>query len=235
MHAPQTIFPLWELPMLSIAGRAEKFPVHRIFCIGRNYAEHVREMGNDPSKDAPIFFSKPAVSLRPNGSRIPYPLATQNLHHEVELVVALEKGGQQIPVEEAQDYIFGYAVGVDLTRRDLQEIAKGKGQPWDASKGFDASAPCSELHEVAQIKHPTQGAIWLTVNGEVRQQGDLKQLVWSVPAVISALSQSFHLHAGDLIFTGTPAGVGPLEVGDQVEAAVEGVGLLRFEIVEEDV
>jgi fumarylpyruvate hydrolase len=150
----------------------------------------------------------------------------------VELVVALDKGGTKIPIEQAQNYIYGYAVGVDLTRRDLQEVAKAKGQPWDASKAFDDSAPCSELHEVAQIGHPSRGAIWLSVNGEMRQQGDLSQLIWNVPEIISALSQSFHLQAGDLIFTGTPSGVGPLEIGDQVEAVVEGISVLRFEIVD---
>ena len=231
MDTPPTIFPLWELPMLPIAGRAKRFPVHRIFCIGRNYAEHVREMGNDPA-GKPIFFTKPSSSLRHNGDQIPYPLATENFHHEVELVVALDKGGTKIPIEQAQNHIYGYAVGVDLTRRDLQEVAKAKGQPWDASKAFDDSAPCSELHEVAQIGHPSRGAIWLSINGEIRQQGDLNQLIWNVPETVSALSQSFHLQAGDLIFTGTPSGVGPLEIGDQVEAAVEGVSVLRFEIVD---
>jgi fumarylpyruvate hydrolase len=226
-----TIFPLWKLPMLPIAGRSERFPVHRIFCIGRNYAEHVREMGNDLTSK-PIFFTKPSVSLRHNGDQIPYPLATENFHHEVELVVALDKGGTNIPIEQAQDHIYGYAVGVDLTRRDLQEIAKTKGQPWDASKAFDDSAPCSELNEVAQIGHPSRGAIWLSVNGEMRQQGDLNQLIWNIPEIISTLSQSFHLQAGDVIFTGTPSGVGRLEVGDQVEAVIEGISVLRFEIVE---
>jgi fumarylpyruvate hydrolase len=217
--------------MLPVTGRAERFPVYRIFCVGQNYAEHVRELGQDPNEVPPIFFSKPSVCVQPEGAQIPYPLATKNLHYEVELVVALGTAGTHIAEADALEHVYGYAVGIDLTRRDLQHLAKTNGQPWDVAKGFDASAPCSAIHEAASTRHPTQGKIWLSVNGEVRQNGNLSNMIWKVPQIIATLSQQFHLRAGDLIFTGTPAGVGPLEVGDRIDAGIEGVGTLHCEIV----
>lgn len=208
-----------------------RFPVRRIFCVGRNYAAHAREMGSDPNREPPFFFAKPADALVVDGAETPFPPATTQLHHEVELVVALKEGGADIPPAEAWQKIFGYAVGLDLTRRDLQAAAKAKGHPWDMAKGFDFSAPLGLIHRAETIGHPQKGRISLTVNGEIRQDGDLTELIWSIPEVIASLSKLVRLAPGDLIFTGTPAGVGPLVQGDVLVGAVEGVGEARTRIV----
>ncbi len=216
--------------LLPVQGGEDSFPVRRVYCVGRNYAEHAREMGHDPEREPPFFFGKPQDSVVGGGGEIPYPPATVNLHHEVELVVALSRGGRNIPEAEALACVFGYAVGIDLTRRDLQAQAKEKGQPWEMAKGFDHSAPVSALAPVARLGHPAQGAIWLTVNGTERQRGDLAQMTWKVAEVIAHLSRFVALAPGDLIFTGTPAGVGPLGRGDQVRCGIEGLGELEVRI-----
>jgi len=225
------VIPVAPLPSVPVEGSGARFPVRRIYCVGRNYADHAREMGADPLREAPFFFAKPADALVPRGGEIDYPSATANLHHEVELVVALGKGGCDIPIGEALACVYGYAVGLDLTRRDLQARFKEKGQPWDMAKGFDHSAPISEILPAARIGHPRAGAIWLTVNGVDRQRGDLSQLSWSVAEVIAHLSAFVELAPGDLIFTGTPAGVGALLRGDHVRCGVEGVGELEIRVV----
>ncbi|HWM28297.1 MAG TPA: fumarylacetoacetate hydrolase family protein [Woeseiaceae bacterium] len=217
-------------PSLPVSGSNEVFPVRRIYCVGRNYAAHARESGGDPDREAPFYFMKPADALMPNDARVPYPPRTSNLHHEIELVVAIGRGGKDIPVEGAPAHIFGYAVGIDLTRRDLQTEAKNAGRPWDTAKGFDHSAPVSAIHTVAEVGHPASGRIWLEVNGEPRQDGDLEELIWSVPEAIAELSTLFALAPGDLIFTGTPAGVGPLVAGDIVRGGVEAVDEIRIAI-----
>lgn len=216
---------------LDIAGSTQVFPVHRIYCVGRNYADHVREMGSDPRSEPPVFFSKPADALVPPGADVRYPPRTQNLHHEIELVVALGRGGRDVPVGEAAALVYGYAVGNDLTRRDLQAAAKKAGQPWDTAKGFDDSAPVSALRPFDEIGHPTQARIWLEVNGVLRQQADIADMIWSVPEIIAELSAYVELRPGDLIFTGTPAGVGALVPGDRVRGGVDGVGILEHRVV----
>jgi len=216
-------FPVPDVPKVPIAGTDLAFAVRRIYCVGRNYREHTREMGFDPARDPPFFFAKPADAVVESGATIPYALATRNLHHEIELVVAIGKQGVNIPRETALDHVYGYAVGIDLTRRDLQLAARDKGRPWDVGKGFDQSAPLSGVHRAVDIGHPVSGAIWLDVNGTRRQQADVAELIWPVPDVIAFLSELFVLEPGDLIYTGTPAGVGPLEPGDRIRGAVEGV------------
>jgi fumarylpyruvate hydrolase len=218
-------------PTVEVAGSDARFPVHRIYCVGRNYAAHAREMGMDPEREPPFFFSKPADAIVPNGAAVPYPPCTANLHHEIELVVAIGEGGSNIPVENALAHVFGYAVGNDLTRRDLQFAAKEKGQPWDVSKGFDHSAPISAIGRVADVGHPERGAIWIEVNGERRQSADLAEMIWTVPEVIAELSMLFELRPGDLIFTGTPAGVGPVVPGDSLVGGIDGLDTLRTTIV----
>lgn len=218
-------------PTVAIQGRDVRFPVHRIYCVGRNYAAHAREMGNDPDREPPFFFSKPADAVVANGADVPYPPATSDLHHEVELVVALGSGGVDVRPADAEALIYGYAVGNDLTRRDLQAEAKKAGKPWDVAKGFDASAPLAALRPLADVGPLRSGAIWLTVNGEERQRGDLGDLIWSVSETIATLSTLFTLQPGDLIFTGTPAGVSALKRGDVVEAGIEGLETLRHRIV----
>ncbi len=207
------------------------FPLRRIFCVGQNYAEHAREMGGDPSRNPPFFFTKPTDAVVINGAEAAYPGRTENLHHEIELVVALGEGGAEIPVAEAESHIFGYAAGLDLTRRDLQAEAKKAGRPWDMAKGFDASAPIGLIHPAALTGHPRAGRIALTVNGEIRQQGDLKDMTWSVAEIISILSSYVALAPGDLIFTGTPAGVGSLRRGEVLRGAIDGVGEVETRIV----
>jgi len=219
--------PVATLPV--IAGKP--FPIRRIFCVGRNYADHAREMGSDPLREAPFFFMKPADAILSGSSMLPYPPATANLHHEVEMVVALGRGGANIPLAQATDCIFGYAVGLDMTRRDMQGIAKAKSQPWDMSKGFDHSAPISAITPRPASGLIARGRIELKVNGEVRQVGDLSDMIWSIPEVIHQLSQLVELQAGDLIFTGTPAGVGPVVRGDQLEATVAGLEPLLITVV----
>ena len=217
-------------PSVAIAGSDARFPVRRIFCVGRNYADHVREMGNDPKSEPPIFFTKPADAVVESGAVIPYPTVTSNFHHEVELVVAIGKGGAAIDAKDALSHVWGYAVGVDLTRRDLQNEAKKAGQPWDAAKGFDNSAPVGALTPVSQSGPMKSARIWLSVNGERRQNANLEEMIWSVPEIIATLSRTWDLRAGDLIFTGTPSGVGPLKSGDAVACGVEGLAELSFTI-----
>ena len=226
-------FPVPEVSSVPVANSDEQFPVRRIYCVGRNYAEHAREMGHDPQRESPFFFAKPADAIVANGATIQYPLATQNFHHEIELVVAIGREGVNIAPEVALEHVYGYAVGIDLTRRDLQLAARDKGRPWEAGKGFDASAPISAIRRASDIGHPSSGPIWLKVNGETRQSSDLAQLLWPVPDVIAQLSKLFTLVPGDLIFTGTPAGVGPLVPGDRVLGAIAGVGELSLEIASE--
>lgn len=222
-------FPPAAPPSVAVAAGDARFPVHRIYCVGRNYAEHVREMGAEPARDPPVFFMKPADAVVANGASIPYPQATTNLHHEIELVVALGSGGRDIEAGEALRHVYGYAAGNDLTRRDLQNAAKARGQPWDTSKGFDQSAPLAAIRPASE-GHVAKGRIWLAVNGALRQESDVAEMIWDVPHIIAALSRLYQLRAGDLIFTGTPAGVGALQPGDRVEGGVEGLELLRHTI-----
>nr|WP_322791079.1 fumarylacetoacetate hydrolase family protein [Aliiroseovarius halocynthiae] len=205
--------------------------MRRIFCVGQNYAAHAREMGANPDRELPFFFSKPADALVQDGASIPFPPGTSNLHHEVELVVAIGQGGANIAASEALEHVWGYAVGNDLTRRDIQATAKAAGRPWDMAKGFDRSAPCGALHPVKAVGHITQGAISLSVNGETRQSSDISDLIWPVADVIAYLSTLVELCAGDLIFTGTPENVGPLQPGDTCVGQIEGLGTIttRFE------
>jgi fumarylpyruvate hydrolase len=216
------LFQPLPIPTVEIAGRVERFPVHRIYCVGRNYAAHAREMGHD-QREPPFFFAKPADAIVANGATIPFPSRTTNLHHEVELVAALHSGGRNISASDAKRHVFGYAVGNDLTRRDLQSEARDKSRPWDTAKGFDRSAIVGPIHSIEKTGVLERGSIWLKVNGELRQQGDLAELIWSVPEIIAELSTYFELTAGDLIFTGTPAGVGPLKAGDRIECGIDGL------------
>ena len=215
-----SILPAVEVPTVSIAGSNQRFPVRRIYCVGQNYADHAREMGSDPQRHPPFFFGKPADAVVDSGRRLPFPSKTDDLHHEVELVVALARGGFGIQAGDAQSMIFGCAVGIDLTRRDLQAEAKKQGRPWDMAKGFDRSAPIGPLSPGVP---PAKGAIRLTVDGAVRQSGDLKDMIWSVADIIAALSEYVELAAGDLIFTGTPAGVGPILRGETVRGIIAGL------------
>jgi fumarylpyruvate hydrolase len=207
------------------------FPVRRVFCVGRNYAAHAREMGGDPNREPPFFFTKPADALVTDGADTNYPTATENLHHEMELVVAIGAGGAEIAVGDALGHVFGYAAGIDLTRRDLQDEAKAARRPWDMSKGFDQSGPIGEIAPASRIGHPASGWIALKVNGETRQLGDLADQIWPVPDIISTLSKLVRLAPGDLIFTGTPDGVGKLSRGDVLAGEIEGVGVVRTRIV----
>jgi fumarylpyruvate hydrolase len=214
---------------LPILGATARFPVRRVFCVGRNYGLHVKEMGGDPKDQPPLFFTKPADAVVGPGEPAPYPSATKELHHEIELVAALKAGGADLSPEAAGRLIFGYAAGVDLTRRDLQAAAKRDGQPWDTGKAFDASAPVGAIRPADQVGDLT-GAIGLKVNGEVRQDGRLSDMIWSVAEVIAEASKLWRLEPGDLIFTGTPNGVGPLNRGDQVLGEIEGVGEVAFTV-----
>jgi fumarylpyruvate hydrolase len=217
-------------PAVPIAGGDHWFPVHRIYCVGRNYAEHAREMGADPAREPPFFFCKPADALVLPGATAAYPPRTTNLHHEIELVIAIGRGGRDVSVADAPSLIYGYAVGNDLTRRDLQAHAKSKGQPWDVAKGFDDSAVIGPIQPAAVVGHPSTGRIWLEVNGTLRQQADISDLIWRIPEIVAELSTLFALQAGDLIYTGTPAGVGALRPGDRVEGGVDGVGTIAHSI-----
>ena len=218
------------VPSVAVADSERRFAVHRIYCVGLNYADHVREMGNDPERVPPIFFSKPADAVVGNGAAVPYPPRTTNFHYEIELVVAIGRAGRNVAQERALEHVFGYAAGNDLTRRDLQHAAKERGQPWDTAKGFDCSAPVAAIRP-ASHGHLNQGRIWLAVNGTLRQESDLKNMLWDVPHIIAELSTFFELRAGDLIFTGTPSGVGPVKPGDRLEGGIEGLELLRNTIV----
>jgi fumarylpyruvate hydrolase len=227
---PDYSMPPPAMPSVPVAASDQRFPVHRIYCVGLNYADHVREMGGGSRREPPIFFMKPADAVVANGAAIPYPSRTANFHHEIELVVAVGRGGRDIPEQRSLEYVFGYAAGNDLTRRDLQHAAKQRGQPWDAAKGFDRSAPVAAIRP-ARLGHVSRGRIWLGVNGELRQQSDVSEMLWGVPQIIAELSALFELAAGDLIFTGTPAGVGPLKPGDRLEGGIEGLEVLRNTIV----
>jgi fumarylpyruvate hydrolase len=217
-------------PSVAIVGSDSRFPVRRIFCVGRNYADHVREMGNDPKSEPPVFFTKPADAVVADGAAIPYPSITTNLHHEVELVIALGAGGSEIDQARAFECVLGYAVGVDLTRRDLQAAAKDAGGPWDAAKGFDNSAPIGALTPANAAGDPAAKTIRLSVNGAVRQNANTGEMIWTIPEMIAALSRTWALRPGDRIFTGTPSGVGPLVRGDAVLAEIDGLAPLRFTI-----
>ncbi len=225
------IFPPPAPASVAIANRSERFPVRRVFCVGRNYAAHAIEMGGDPNREPPFFFAKPADAVVDSGATIPYPPDTENLHHEAELVVAIGKGGRDISVDDAHEYVWGYAAGNDLTRRDLQQVAKETRRPWAMAKGFDHSAPIGPLHAVADVGHPARGAIKCLVNGEVRQDADLAELIWKVPEVVAFLSKTVTIAPGDLILTGTPAGVGPLKPGDTCVVQIEGLTEVSTSIV----
>ncbi|MEO5699441.1 MAG: fumarylacetoacetate hydrolase family protein [Casimicrobiaceae bacterium] len=227
-RTPAYVIEIGSVPSLAVEGSAARFPVGRIYCVGRNYAEHAREMGHDPDREPPFFFMKAANSIVASGSTIAYPVRTKDVHHEIEMVVAIAKGGRDIPVDTALEHVWGYGVGLDMTRRDLQGEAKKMGRPWEMGKSFDASAPVSALRPVSAVGHPAKGAIWLKVNGETRQQGDLAMQIWSVPEQINYLSNLLTLQPGDLIFSGTPAGVGSVQPGDELEGHVDGVGELTI-------
>ena len=215
-------------PSIAVEGSAQRFPVGRIYCVGRNYADHAREMGHDPDREPPFFFMKAPNSIVDHGATVDFPVGTKDVHHEIELVVAIDTGGKNIPVERALDHVWGYGVGLDMTRRDLQGEAKKLGRPWEMGKSFDESAPVSVLRPAAKIGHPAKGAIWVKVNGAVKQTGDLAMQIWSVPEQIAYLSNLITLQPGDLIFSGTPAGVGAVKSGDQLEGHIDGVGELSF-------
>ena len=217
--------PSVELP---VAGSEDSYAVRRIWCVGRNYAAHAREMGHDPDREPPFFFMKPADAIAMDGSSIAYPPATSDLHHEIELVVALAKGGSNIPEDQALDHVFGYTVGLDMTRRDLQGEAKTKGRPWDTGKGFNNSAPMGVLRTVADVGHPTDARISLKVNGDLRQEGTVNQMIWNVPETIAYLSGLFELQPGDMIMTGTPEGVAAVGPGDRLEGEVDGIATLSI-------
>lgn len=220
-----------EVPSLPVLGDSKRFPVNRIYCVGRNYADHAREMGHDPDREPPFFFMKPASAIVADDKPMAYPSLSKDVHHELEMVVALGKGGANIPSNQALDYVWGYGVGLDMTRRDLQGEAKKMGRPWDTGKAFDQSAPCSALVPASQCGHLSKGRIYLTVNGQVKQDGDLAMMIWNVPDTIAYLSTLFTLMPGDLIFSGTPAGVAAVQKGDVLEGHVVGLPTLRTTIV----
>lgn len=229
--ASEFVIPAPEVPSLGVRGTSARFPVHRIYCVGRNYAAHAVEMGHDPSREPPFFFQKNPDTLVASGGEFPYPDKSENVHYELELVVALASGGKDIAEADALGHVFGYAVGLDMTRRDLQGEAKKLGRPWDVGKAFDHSAPCTEIVPAEAIGHPHAGAVRLTVNGELRQHGDLNQMIWKVPEIIACLSGLFTLAPGDLIFSGTPAGVGATVRGDVLVGGVDGVAELEISVV----
>jgi len=224
------VIPIWNPPALPILGATDSFPVRRIFCVGRNYVEHQKEMGGD-GREQPFFFIKSAHALIPLGGDVHYPPKTSNLHYETEMVVAIGRQGRRIAAKDATGYVYGYAVGLDMTRRDLQQIGKDKGRPWDFGKDFDEAAPCSALAPAAKIGHPASGAIRLQVNGKERQKADLAEMIWSVPEQIEYLSHFYTIEPGDLIYSGTPAGVGPVQPDDELHASVDGVGELKVRII----
>ncbi len=221
------------VPSVAVSGEDARFAVRRIYCVGFNYAEHNREMGREPTREPPIFFSKPADAVLADGADLPYPPRTSNLHYEAELVVAIGVACRRIAATAALGHVYGYAVGNDFTRRDLQAAAKDKGRPGDTAKGFDHSAGIGPIHPAARIGHPRRGTIWLTVNGAERQRADLADMIWDVPGIIAELSTYFELRPGDLIYTGTPAGVGAVRPGDVVVAGIEDLGTLTNRVVAE--
>lgn len=227
-HTANFVIDLGPRPSLPVVGSELRFPVGRIYCVGRNYADHAREMGHDPDREPPLFFMKPANAIVQNDSTIAYPVGTSDCHHEIELVVAIGTGGSHIAADKALEHVWGYGVGLDMTRRDVQGQAKKMGRPWEMGKAFDESAPMTALVPAASIGHPAAGAIWLKINGETRQQGDLAMQIWNVQDQISYLSHLVTLQPGDLIMTGTPAGVGPVHKGDKLEGHIDGIGDLRI-------
>ncbi len=229
-----TVFPAWSIPTVPVAGTDAVFPVRHVYCVGRNYAEHAKEMGGDATKEPPFFFTKPADAVvpvvPPAAGSVAYPLATKNLHHEIELVVAIGGSGVKLSPERALDIVFGYGVGLDLTRRDLQNDMREKKRPWDIGKSFAAAAPIGVLHPVSAVGHPAAGLIWLDVNGARRQQGDLADMIWDVAHTLHFLSQYYELLPGDLVYTGTPSGVGAVVAGDRLEGGIDRLGTLAITI-----
>lgn len=223
------VVPAAPQPSLPVAGTQARFPVRRIYCVGRNYLAHVREMGHD-EKNPPFFFAKASDMIVEDGATVPYPLLTNNYHHEVELVVAIGKSGANIPVEKALDHVYGYAVGFDMTRRDVQQAAAKKGHPWEIGKSFDHSAPCGPIHPVAQVGHIREGDLQITVNGQVRQHSNLNLMIWDVPHIINHLSQQVTLEPGDLIYTGTPEGVSAVVSGDTMVGRIDKLGELTIKV-----
>lgn len=215
---------------LPVADSDQRFPVNRVFCVGRNYGDHAREMGHDPDREPPFFFMKPSDAVCDIPEGWPYPPQTRNLHYECELIVYIGKSGTNISLEKARDYIFGFGIGLDMTRRDLQAEAKKMGRPWEWGKAFDKSAPCGPVHLIAKNGVLSKGAIWLSVNGTEKQRGDIEDLIWAIPEVISIISNSMEIKAGDVIMTGTPAGVGPVVRGDEIIAGIEGLGEISMKV-----
>lgn len=227
---PEFVIETPSIVTLPIAGTDAVFPVRRVYCIGRNYAAHTVEMGGDPNREAPFFFQKNPDNLDPSGE-FPYPPHSADVHHEVEMAVALQTGGKNIPLGKALEHVFGYGVSIDMTRRDLQGEAKKLGRPWEIGKAFERSAPIGTIRATTEIGHPDHGRIELRVNGEVRQEGDLNQMIWKVPEMISHLSEYFELAPGDVILSGTPSGVGPVARGDRMEASIEAIGSIAVDVV----
>jgi fumarylpyruvate hydrolase len=224
------VIPPPPVSSVAVAGTKARFPVRRIICVGRNYAAHAREMGRDPDHEPPFFFLKPADTVVDNDATVPYPPQTNNFHYEIELIVSIGKASFDIPVERALDHVFGYGVGIDLTRRDLQLQAREQGRPWDWGKGFDLSAPIAPLHPVEEVGHPSAGRIWLAVDGQVKQDSDISKLIWPVADIISIASRSMELKPGDLIMTGTPEGVGPVKRGEVMTGGIKGLEEIRITI-----
>nr|WP_216600016.1 fumarylacetoacetate hydrolase family protein [Sphingomonas sp. AP4-R1] len=224
------VVPPLETVTVPVASSTDLFPVRRIFCVGRNYSDHVKEMGGDPERNPPFFFSKPADAIVPSGATVRYPTLTKEFHYEIELVVAIGKPAFQISPEEANNHIYGYAVGIDLTRRDIQMAALKAGLPWDFGKAFDESAPCAPIHPISQTGVIEDARIWLKVNGETKQDARTADLIWSVPELLSTLSHGIALKPGDLVYTGTPAGVAAIVTGDRIEGGVEGLGDIEITI-----
>ena len=224
------VFPPIATPAVPVAGSGELFPVRRIFCVGRNYSDHVKEMGGDPERNPPFFFSKPADALVQSGATVRYPTLTKEFHYEMELVVAIGKPAFQVSVDEANDYIYGYAAGIDLTRRDIQMDALHKGLPWDFGKSFDFSAPCATIYPKSESGTLESARIWLSVNGEIKQDANITDLIWSVPELLSTLSHGIALQPGDLIYTGTPAGVSAIVPGDRLVGGIDGLGEIEIEV-----
>ena len=224
------VIPTWDVPSLPVVGSKARFPVRRIFCVGRNYVEHQKEMGGD-GREQPFFFIKSEFSLIPNGGDVHYPAKTTNYHYETEMVVAIGKGGRRIQAKDATGHIFGYGVGLDMTRRDQQSRMKSKQWPWEIGKSFEDSAPCGTIYPVSAVGHLSKGRIQLAVNGRIQQDSDLGKMIWNVPEVIHHLSAQAELKAGDLIFTGTPEGVGPLQKDDKMQGRIDKIGELSITVV----
>jgi fumarylpyruvate hydrolase len=224
------VFKPRDVVSVPVDGSTDRFPVNNIYCVGRNYADHAIEMGFDPNREAPFFFMKPAYAVLSDGAEMNYPSHSSDVHHEVELVVALHGGGTNISVDEAMSLVYGYGVGVDMTRRDLQGEAKEKSRPWEAGKTFQHAAPCAALRKLSEAGQIDEASITLSINGETRQAGDVNQMIWKVPEIISRLSELFVLQPGDMIYTGTPAGVGPVRPGDEISAHIDGLPELLFKV-----